>query len=78
MAQACGEAPMPALAYVAGVDFDPSDEDSVGAVLLATERDAYDRNRALTEENARLRALLADATGHDGDDWDPTLGDDYY
>lgn len=59
MAQACGEQPYGALAYVAGHDFDPSDPDDVEAVRAATENDAHARIEALEEENARLRAELS-------------------
>ncbi|MFE5290176.1 hypothetical protein ACFRAQ_34855 [Nocardia sp. NPDC056611] len=60
MAEACGEAPRRAPTFVPGVDFDPYDEDDVEAVKLAMDRDLADRNRALAEENARLRALLGE------------------
>lgn len=58
MAQATGDAPMPGLSFVPGVDYDPYDEDDRATVALAMEIDMADRNRALSEENARLRAML--------------------
>jgi len=52
MAEADGSAPAYGLAFVAGVDFDPSNPDEVEIVRLATQRDHADRVAA---ENRRLR-----------------------
>lgn len=59
MAQACGEAEVGSPAYVAGIDFDPDDDEEVEAVRLATERDRFDRIEQLERDNANLRATLA-------------------
>lgn len=61
MAQAVGEAPYGALAYVAGADFDPGDPDEVEAVLLATERDYHDRQAAELRRLRSENAVLLDA-----------------
>lgn len=62
MAQAVGEEPYRPLAYVAHVDFDPTDPDEVEVVLLATERDRHDRQaaelRRLRSENEALLDAL--------------------
>lgn len=47
-----------ALAFVPGVDFDPSDPEEVETILHASELDAGRRITHLQDENARLRALL--------------------
>lgn len=59
MLQAIGEEPIPGPAFVAGVDFDPYDEDDVEAVRFAGEVSRADRMHQLEEENARLRARLS-------------------
>lgn len=65
LAEVDGSAPRRALAYVAGVDFDANDPDEWGTVLLATERDRDERDRArlrsLESRNAALLAALREA-----------------
>jgi hypothetical protein len=58
MAQACGEQPFSEVAWVPGVDFDPSDPDDVEAVLEASERHLSERMDRLERENALLRSML--------------------
>lgn len=77
MAQACGEAPMPALAFIPGEDFDPYDDDDRDAVGAAMERERYDTVTALQAEITALRAALA-ATRDDGDEYDPREDHDPY
>ncbi len=60
MAQACGEAPFSPLAFIPGVDFDPSDAVDVESVLLASEWDRDNSIQQLRDENARLRSDLSD------------------
>ncbi|MBF6085181.1 hypothetical protein IU485_27795 [Nocardia cyriacigeorgica] len=61
LAQAVGEAPMPGLVFVPGVDFDPYDEEDRAAVALAMERDMADRLRAADRSNRQLREQLEEA-----------------
>lgn len=61
LAEACGEAPPRALAYAVGFDFDPTDPDEWGAVILATERDCDDRERAQVRNLRHRNAALLDA-----------------
>ena len=65
MAQAVGDHDYPALTFIGGIDFDPTDPEEVEIVKLATERDAHDRMRALEDENHRLRMELAALRGDD-------------
>lgn len=58
-AQAVGEEPFHGPAFVAGIDFDPYDEDDVAAVRMAGEFSRADRVTRLEEENAVLRERLA-------------------
>lgn len=58
LAEACGEAPSRGLAFIPGVDFDPTDPDDCEAVRLASERDYFDRLTALERENERLRKII--------------------
>lgn len=59
LAQAVGEAPFHGPAFVAGVDFDPYDEDEVAVVRLAGEFSRADRVTRLENEVASLRERLA-------------------
>lgn len=56
--QAVGEEAWRSPAFVAGVDFEPGDEDDVTAVRFAGEIHRADYVRGLEEENARLRSYL--------------------
>jgi hypothetical protein len=61
LAEAVGEAPPSALAFVAGVDFDPSDPDEVAIVRLASERDYHDRMGAEVRRLVRQRDTVLEA-----------------
>lgn len=56
--EAVGEGPRRSPAFVAGIDFDPYDEDDVAAVRAAGEVHRAEYVRDLEEENARLRAIV--------------------
>ena len=57
-------------AYIAGVDFDPNDQDEVEVIQLATEWDKHNRIQALEAENASLRAELEFQSDEHFDDSD--------
>lgn len=59
LAQAVGEEPFHGPAFVAGVDFDPWDEDEAAVVRLAGEFSQANRMSRLEKENAALREALA-------------------
>lgn len=61
LAEAVGEAPPPPLAFVAGVDFDPSDPEEVEIVRLAAERDYHDRMGAEVRQLRNQQAVLLEA-----------------
>ncbi len=65
MAQAAGEQGFESPEFVLGDDFDPSDYDEVEIVAEASARHRGDRLTQLEDENADLRARLAEATGRD-------------
>ena len=59
MAQACGEAPVPAAVWVPGVDFDPYDPDEMEVMRDVWEGERMSRIAELEIENDALRARLA-------------------
>lgn len=45
--------------WVAGIDFDPHDEEEMEVMRVVWEREKYDRLAELERENVRLREALA-------------------
>jgi hypothetical protein len=69
MAQACGEAPISSPGWVPGEDFNPFDDDDMEVMRLVWARESADEMARLRQENADLRARIAELAGdeYDGD-----------
>lgn len=70
MAQAVGEEPWRSPAFVAGVDFDPHDEDDVAAVRAAGEVHRAEYVRELEEKVDRLTAIVYGSNENEGEQHD--------